>query len=277
MLRPRDDEDQKVMFERLSISPKPRELSISRDKAGNWIALAQFDGASGELCIESEVSVARWPMPIVDLAPAVADDAPTRRHLVEDFGEADDAIQAWALGFLARPDPLPGLDAITAMTREIHSSFRYRRRLEHGVQTPQRTLALRSGACRDFALLLVVAARRLGLKARFVSGYVHSHDPSGSTDRLGGHTHAWASVFTPEQGWVDFDATAGTVGSANLVRVAVAEDPAEAIPVSGVYFGAADDFLGMDVEVVVERTAGPAWTVGGFEPLGRQGVGVDTA
>ena len=272
MLRPRDDEDQKVMFERLSISPEPSELSISRDGAGNWIAFVQFDGACDELCIESEVSVGRWPSPIADLGRAEADDVST-----SSFGEADDAVQAWALGFLVHPDVRPGLETIASMTRAIHSSFRYRRRLEHGVQAPERTLALRSGACRDFALLLVVAARRLGLKARFVSGYVHSHDPSGSTDRLGGHTHAWASVFTPEQGWVDFDATAGTVGSANLVRVAVADDPAEAIPVSGVYFGAADDFLGMDVEVVVERTADPAWTVGGFEPLGRQGVGVDTA
>ena len=274
MLRPRDDEDQKVILERLSISPEPRALSISRDGAGNWIALAQFDGAAGELCIESEVSVARWPAPVVDRESAGAELASADQGPI---GDDDDAIQAWAIGFLAHRDARPGLETFASMTRTIHSGFRYRRRLEHGVQTPERTLALKSGACRDFALLLVAAARRLGLKARFVSGYVHSHDPSDASDRIGGHTHAWASVFTPEQGWVDFDPTAGTVGSANLVRVAIADDPAEAVPVSGVYFGAANDFLGMDVEVIVERTVDPTWTLGGCEPVGRQGVGVDTA
>jgi transglutaminase-like putative cysteine protease len=61
--------------------------------------------------------------------------------------------------------------------------------------------------------------------------------------------------MTPEAGWVDFDPTSGKVGPQGLVRVAVADDPADAAPIQGVYLGEAADFLDMQVNVAVEREA----------------------
>ena len=244
MLRPRDDDDQRVTVERLVITPRPHAISLGRDPAGNWVAVAQFQGAADELCIESEVQVERRTGS--DRSPDQDGSADIGLSSADD---PDGAVQRWARGFLNAAEP--DLGTLTAMTRAIHTGFRYRRRLEHGVQPPWRTLALRSGACRDYAMLLMTAARSLGLKARFASGYVHT--PSGGGRVGGGHTHAWANILTPGSGWMDFDATSGAVGSHGLVRVAVADHPAEAIPISGVYFGAAADFLGMDVEVDVQQ------------------------
>ena len=94
------------------------------------------------------------------------------------------------------------------------------------------------------------AARGLGLAARFVSGYVYSPSQDGPNARLGGgHTHAWAQVYLPSCGWVEFDPTNGIIGNRDLVRVAVARDPVQASPISGYWDGDAEDFLDLTVEV----------------------------
>ncbi len=67
----------------------------------------------------------------------------------------------------------------------------------------------------------------------------------------GGHTHAWACVYLPACGWVEFDPTNGLVGASALIRVAVTRDPRQAVPLHGTWDGFAADFLGMDVEVDV--------------------------
>jgi transglutaminase-like putative cysteine protease len=111
-------------------------------------------------------------------------------------------------------------------------------------------LKLSSGTCRDFAVLMMEAARSLGLAARFVSGYLYVKD-SASPRLGGGATHAWLQVYLPGAGWVEFDPTNGIVGNHDLIRVAVVRDPRHAIPLAGTYIGAPGDFLSMDVEVSV--------------------------
>ncbi|NWM05834.1 transglutaminase family protein, partial [Klebsiella quasipneumoniae] len=67
----------------------------------------------------------------------------------------------------------------------------------------------------------------------------------------GGNTHAWVQVYLPSAGWIEFDPTNGIVGNRDLVRVAVARDPRQAIPLHGVYLGSADAFIEMDVSINV--------------------------
>lgn len=114
------------------------------------------------------------------------------------------------------------------------------------------TLALRSGTCRDYAVLMMEAARSLGLAARFVSGYIYSPMVGAGLGRASaGHTHAWVRVYLPACGWVEFDPTNGIVGNADLVRVAIARDPRQAVPLHGSWSGRPSDYLGMEVEVDV--------------------------
>jgi len=97
------------------------------------------------------------------------------------------------------------------------------------------------------------AVRSLGLAAQFVSGYLYCPPrPADLPVRLGGgHTHAWVRVYLPVCGWVEFDPTNGIVGNADLIRVAIARDPRQALPLSGGWTGETGDYLGMDVEVEV--------------------------
>jgi transglutaminase-like putative cysteine protease len=148
------------------------------------------------------------------------------------------------------------------MTQAIHDEFGYTQRLKGGCQAPLETLRLRRGSCRDFAMLMMEAARSLGLAARFCSGYIYCGDvanpaarsgpESKSPHQGGGHTHAWVNVYLPSCGWIEFDPTNGIVGNADLVRVAVVRDPRQAAPLTGSYLGAADDFLGLEVSVDVD-------------------------
>jgi transglutaminase-like putative cysteine protease len=93
--------------------------------------------------------------------------------------------------------------------------------------------------------------RSRGIAARFVSGYVHLADDDDD-DVAGGNMHAWVQVCVPGPGWVDFDPSAGVVGNQNLVRVAVARHPREAIPLQGTWYGSASDHLAMNVAVKVK-------------------------
>ena len=109
---------------------------------------------------------------------------------------------------------------------------------------------------------MMEAVRSLGLAAQFVSGYVYSppRQFGGLTRVGGGHTHAWVRVYLPACGWVEFDPTNGIVGNADLVRVAIARDPRQALPLSGAWIGEAGDALDMEVSVEVTSDEEPALT-----------------
>ena len=100
---------------------------------------------------------------------------------------------------------------------------------------------------------MMEAARSLGIAARFVSGYLYDPAFDGADGGIvgAGDTHAWVQLYLPGAGWVEFDPTNGTVGGGNLIRVAVARDPGQAMPVTGTFGGAADDFVDMTVAVEV--------------------------
>ena len=218
MLRPRDSHDQRVIEVSLEINPAPSSLRYETDDFGNHVAIAEF--ADVGHCIH--------------------------RH---DVGQ-DDAVARWARRFLPVDGQIPALALLTRLSQGIHDGFLYRRREAKGVQAPAETLQLGHGSCRDFALLMIDAARSLGLAARFASGYLATM-PNVALTEAHGATHAWAQVYLPGTGWIDFDPTSGNVGKAGLVTVAVVRDPDQALPLHGTFVGSRADTLGMEVHVSV--------------------------
>ena len=143
---------------------------------------------------------------------------------------------------------------LRAMTLGIRQNFRYTERTEKGVQSPSQTLQSRCGSCRDFAVLMIEATRCLGLAARFVSGYIFVPGADSGVNG-GGSTHAWMQAYLPGAGWIDFDPTNSIIGNRNLIRVALAWDQSQVLPLWGTYFGTPSSFLGMEVTVSVRENA----------------------
>jgi transglutaminase-like putative cysteine protease len=134
----------------------------------------------------------------------------------------------------------------------IRTSLRYQERYAKGTQSAGATLAAGSGTCRDFAMLMIEAARSLGFGARFATGYLYSAGLDGQqANRGAAATHAWAEVFVPGAGWTDYDPTNGIVNGADLIKVAVARKPGQAAPVTGTFIGPGEVETTLDVAIDV--------------------------
>ena len=259
MLRPRDSDDQRVIEASIQIRPQPTSLHFVLDDFGNQVGIAHFSDAAQELCIDSTVCLEQSPPEVSarDLEEhatsfpfdySAGESANLALCLERDGTDPEDEVGHWARQFLPPDQSIGTFDLLTRLSQAIHCTFRYRRREAKGVQQPIETLRLGHGSCRDFAMLMIDAARALGLAARFASGYlILSSDEHGST-------HAWAQVYLPGPGWVDFDPTSGSVGKERLVTVAVAHDPQHTLPLHGTFVGSASDSLGMDVKVITRAS-----------------------
>lgn len=259
LLRPRDGHDLRLLSSAIAISPAPK-LSWLFDTFGNSVATAEFSEASSRLEFRSELLIRRFSHDDFVASPGRSRSAYPFTYPTEDLidlapfislenPEECPVLDAWLAAEIGSgPDEV--LDFLRLLSETVNHNVTYVRRERSGTQSAGTTLKKGTGSCRDFAFLFMEAARRSGFAARFVTGYLNDVLDDGHVHSGGGATHAWAEVYLPSEGWVEFDPTNRIIGSPNLIRVAVTRTPRQAIPISGTYDprpGAV--FYGMDVEV----------------------------
>ena len=263
MLRPRDSADQRLLNAKLEIEPKPKRLRWIHDVFDNCVAIADFEGKTTRLEVVNNITLEHIPanepeVMLEDRAryyPFAYDDEEMpdlRRSIERHYPDPAGDIDRWVQRFLQQGRPTETGALLMTLTYAIKEGLAYERRTAKGTQGPLQTLATGRGSCRDYATLMMEAVRALGLAARFVSGYLYVPDRDTGERRLGGGaTHAWCQVYLPGAGWVEFDPTNGIVGNRDLIRVAVARDARQAIPLHGSYYGDPADEKGMVVSVLV--------------------------
>ncbi|KQX87452.1 transglutaminase [Variovorax sp. Root473] len=276
MFRPRDSHDLRVLATDLQVSPQALTRLI-QDPYSNSVALVQPLGEATELRIVCSFTIEHVPpsqRDLLTLDPSAeflpfaysVEERLDLEHYLRPYhdDDANGTLIRWAHQFLHTDQPNSTRDVLTRMNAHIGQSFQYKARDEEGTQTPLETLALGSGSCRDYALLMMEATRRLGIATRFVSGYLYDAaldsnttlQASGESVTGAGTTHAWLQAYLPGAGWLAFDPTNNLMGSGQLIRVGVARDPALAAPISGSWYGDAEAYEGLEATVIVKRRKG---------------------
>jgi uncharacterized protein (DUF2126 family)/transglutaminase-like putative cysteine protease len=262
-LRPAPHSRTPIASYSLSVSPPDHFLNWQQDAFGNYLARLVFPEPTTELSftvdLTADMSVVNpfdfFLEPYAERAPfsypqALRNDLePYLRSIDEDPARPGSGpgqlVRDWVAALDAPPpdsaDALRTVDFLVDLNQRISKSVAYSVRMEPGVQTPDHTLGVGIGSCRDSAWLLVSVLRELGLAARFVSGYLIQlvPDQPSPVDGAAPFTqdftdlHAWAEVYVPGAGWIGMDATSGLFAGEGHIPLAATPHPSSAAPIEG--------------------------------------------
>ena len=247
-LRPAPHSRTRILSYSLRVEPATHFINWQQDPLSNHLARLVFPDKTAEFRIEvdlvAEMSVLNpfdfFLEPSAEMFPFAYEGALegelapylARQPLTPLFQEF--------LHGLPR-QPMRTNDFVVAINQRLQQAIRYVIRMEPGVQSPEETLRLRSGSCRDSAWLLVQLLRHCGLAARFVSGYliqlrsdVRSLDGPSGPEQDFTDLHAWCEVFLPGAGWIGLDPTSGLLAGEGHIPLACSPEPSSAAPVTGV-------------------------------------------
>jgi uncharacterized protein (DUF2126 family) len=250
-LRPAPHARTPVLAYSQRVMPAKHFINWQQDAQANWLARLVFPEPVRELRIEvdlvAEMSVINpfdfFLEPSADKFPFRYDESQLhelapyllRGPLTPRFKRYLDAVPGFKTA-----EPTPTIDFLVDLNLKLSRAIRYIVRMEPGVQTPEETLSLASGSCRDSSWLLVQLLRHLGIAARFVSGYliqlkpdVKSLDGPSGTEVDFTDLHAWCEAYLPGAGWVGLDPTSGLFAGEGHIPLACSPEPGSAAPITG--------------------------------------------
>ena len=257
LLRPREGHDIRIESSRLEISPS-HKVKWHRDVNDNCVAVANFLEPATHVSFLSEVIIEHYEeSPLDFLIDSSAVSFPFHYDATEGtdlmsyqmsiFPEENKILRQWISQFWRLGQKVETYVLLDNINKAIAERIEYQVREEPGVQSPNNTLTLKTGSCRDMATLFIEACRQIGLAARFVSGYLHSP----ASEKGHGSTHAWSEIYLPGAGWKGFDSTSGEVVGSQHIPVAVSRHPEAVPPIAGAFLGILDKTPLMNVKIEV--------------------------
>ena len=243
-MAPASNEDQTTLGYRLHVSPS-RSLTPYRDGFGNRVHVVTAAGLHDHMTITAE-GVAECS----DSAGVVRGlhcPAPDGIFLRQTKATRPDATIA-GIAQEAQASAATGLERLHALMRLIHERIAYEIGATDAHTTAAEALAEGRGVCQDHAHIFLSAVRSLNIPARYVTGYLVTHN--GSTASA---AHAWAEALVPDLGWVGFDAANAKCPTEDYVRVATGLDAQGVVPVRGSRKGGESERLTVEVAVGAEQ------------------------
>ncbi|MEM7798985.1 MAG: transglutaminase family protein, partial [Chloroflexota bacterium] len=231
----------------LTIRPENHFINWQQDPFGNYLARVVFPEKATELFMEVDLVADMTVInPFDFFVEESAEFYPFEYGELEqkelapyfEIKESGEHLTTWLATIPREKEKI--IDFLVSVNQSLWKRLDYTVRMEPGVQSCEETLGSSIGSCRDFAWVLVQAARHLGLAARFVSGYLiqltadqKSLDGPSGPEQDFTDLHAWAEIFIPGAGWVGLDPTSGLFAAEGHIPLACTPDPASAAPVTG--------------------------------------------
>lgn len=262
-LAPRDHDRQRIIRHSLVITPPPAQRNDFVDYFGNPTSAVAIESSHSELCIHSRMLIEVIPPRAAQLHASPPWEA-VAMHVASAQGPRDIAVVQYippshhtppcpallAFAEASFPAGRPVLACAMDLTNRIHRDFTYDGAATDVATTITELLRIRRGVCQDFAHLLIAAFRVMGLPARYVSGYLLTKAPPGKPKLIGSDaSHAWASVWAPGLGWVDFDPTNDLIPRDEHISIAFGRDFQDVSPVAGVLLGGGAHHVDVSVDV----------------------------
>jgi transglutaminase-like putative cysteine protease len=261
-LTPRETAAQRCLSHSLHIDPEPADSSTSTDAYGNLSSYFHVTERHRRLSVTSESVVEVIPPPPElygagsaaapwEIARPVGPDGALATEFTLDLQspEITDQVRDYAAPSFAIGRPL--IEVCEDLSERIYRDFTYRRGSTTVSTGVNDVLAAGEGVCQDFARLAIACLRANGLAASYVSGYLATDPPPGKERMVGiDATHAWASVWTPQNQWLGLDPTNDQMVDERYIVVGWGRDYADVPPMRGIIYTDSESSV-IDVSVDV--------------------------
>lgn len=273
-LTPRETDTQRCLSHELHIDPDTADCTTSRDVYGNLSSYFHVTERHRTLIVTSR-SIVEVDPPAPDLygggsarapweiARPVGADGALATEFTLDLASAEitDAVRDYAAPSFTPERPL--IEVLRDLNSRINHDFTYRSGSTTVSTRVSEVLEAREGVCQDFARLAIACLRANGLAASYVSGYLATDPPPGRERMVGvDATHAWASVWTPQNQWLGLDPTNDQMVDERYIVVGFGRDYADVPPLRGIiYTDSESSVIEVSVDVAPYVTGPPSSVV----------------